>query len=294
MEWYHQAVLTQQQKHKSKKRDYYVNASTQYIAPFRIADRLWYVGDKAVCVHLIETDEGLILLDAGYPNAAHLVVDSIWRAGFDPKDVKWILHTHVHFDHFGVSSEFQRLFGTKLAIGAVDAASMRENPNRTSLNFGHTEYFENPVFDRELEDGEIFEFGGVNIRCVLTPGHTLGVMTFFFDVTYEGKTYLAGLYGGAGVNALLLPCMLDYKLPTDLPERMLASLDLVESEPVMVHLGNHPDNNKTIEKREKQLLEGGNPFIDAESWKEFIESMRQKTKQKMKENKELFRVHMGS
>ena len=52
---------------------------------------LKHVGGKAVCVHLIKTDEGLILLDSGYPNAAHLVVDSIWRFGFDPKDVKWHL-----------------------------------------------------------------------------------------------------------------------------------------------------------------------------------------------------------
>ena len=88
--------------------------------------------------------------------------------------------------------------------------------------------------------------------------------------------------------------MISHELPLDMPERMLVSLDRVENEPVVVHLGNHPYNNHTLEKREKQLREGGNPFIDAASWKEFIESMRQKTKQKMKENKELFRVHMGS
>jgi len=285
MEWYDQEMLAHQMNHQNKKKTYYTNASTQYIAPFRIADRLWYVGDKAVCVHLIETDEGLILLDGGYPNAAHLIVDSIWRAGFDPKDVKWILHIHLHFDHFGVSSEFQRLFGTKLAISAVDAASMREKPVRTSIDFGPTPYMENPVYDRELEDGEIFEFGGVKIRCVLTPGHTLGVMSFFFDVTDGGKTYRAGLMGGAGNTCLRLFYLLALDLPLDMPERMLRSVEICEEEKVTLHLGNHPANNRTVEKREQQLREGGNPFLDeGQSWQRQLDELRAATKEIMVKN----------
>ena len=280
MEWYEQEFLAYGQKHRNKWKEYYTHPSSQYLAPFRMADRLWYVGDKAVCIHLIETDEGLILLDAGYPNAAHLVVDSIWRAGFDPADVKWILHTHLHSDHFGVSSEFQRLYGTKLAISVQDAASMRENPRRTGLEFSHTEFIENPTFDRELEDGEIFEFGGVKIRCVLTPGHSMGVMSFFFDVTENGKTYRAGLFGGAGHTALNLFYLLALDLPLDMPWRMLRSLDICEEEQVTLHLGNHPRNNLTVQKREQQLREGGNPFLDeGQSWKRLLDELREITRE---------------
>lgn len=287
MEWYEQELLAYAQKHRNKLKEYYTSPSTQYLAPFRMADGLWYVGDKAVCVHLIETKDGLILLDAGYPNAAHLVVDNIWRAGFDPADVKWILHTHLHFDHFGVSSEFQRLYGTKLAISAVDAASMRENPRRTSLEFSHTDFIENPIFDRELEDGEIFEFGGVKIRCVLTPGHSLGVMSFFFDVTDGGKTYRAGLMGGAGHTALNLFYLLALGLPLDMPRRMLRSLDICEEERVTLHLGNHPRNNLTVQKREQQLREGGNPFLDeGQSWKRLLDELRKITREILVKNED--------
>jgi metallo-beta-lactamase class B len=253
-----------------------------------MADGLWYVGDKKVSVHLIETNEGLILLDAGYPNAAHLVVDSIWRAGFDPKDVKWILHSHLHFDHFGVSSEFQSLYGTKLAISSVDAASIRERPDRTHLDSGHSSFLKNPVFDLELEDGEIFEFGGVKIRCVLTPGHTLGVMSFFFDAVYNGKTYLAGMLGGAGTLSALNRFSMEAEgLPLDMPQRMIRSLDYLMNEPVTLHLGNHPYNSATFEKRERQLREGGNPFVDdGTSWREFLLRTKDKCEKIIQDNAE--------
>ena len=46
-------------------------------------------------------------------------------------------------------------------------------------------------FDYEIEDEKVFELVNVKIRCVPTSGHTAGVLSFFFLVTYNGKTYLA-------------------------------------------------------------------------------------------------------
>ena len=255
-----------------------------------MADDLYYVGDRLVCVHLIRTDAGLILLDAGYPCTKHLLMESIFRLGFDPADVRWILLTHAHSDHYGAANEFRNLYGTKVALSAVDAKSMRKRPFRAGASLTYIPQ-NLPVIDRELEDGEIFSFGGKQIRCVLTPGHTLGTMSFFFDVTDNGTTYLAGQYGGAGVNALKLPYALHYQLPLDMAQRMVASLDRVKDEPVVVHLGNHPYNSHTLEKRERQLKEGGNPFVDASTWPEFVADIRQKSLKIMEENAELARQH---
>ena len=71
------------------------------VAPFRIADNLYYVGNSDVSCHLVDTGEGLLLLDTSYSSAAYLLLESIRSLGFDPKDVKWILHSHGHIDHFG-------------------------------------------------------------------------------------------------------------------------------------------------------------------------------------------------
>ncbi len=289
MKWYDQWQDERLQKYHEKHNGFYAEPSTEYIAPFKMADDLYYVGDKLVCIHMIRTDEGLILLDAGYPCAKDLLIENIVRLGFDPADVRWIILTHAHFDHYGAANEFRNLYGTKVALSAADAASMRERPSRA---FAPCPFPYNlPVIDRELEDGEIFSFGGKQIRCVLTPGHTLGAMSFFFDVTDGGNTYLAGQFGGAGVNALRLPYMLHHQLPLDMAHRMVESLDLLMKEPVAVQLGNHPYNSNTLEKRERQLKEGGNPFVDTTTWPEFLAKIRKKSLMIIESNAELARQH---
>lgn len=287
MEWYEERMRQLREDKAKKKARYYAEPSSKAIAPFRIADDLYYVGDQMVCVHLIRTDEGMILIDAGYPCAKHLLMESIIRLGFDPADVRWIILTHAHYDHFGASNEFRNLYGTKVAISAADAASMRENPARVSADPP-----EPPVIDRELQDGEIFSFGGKKIRCVLSPGHTLGVMSFFMDVTDCGKTYRAGMLGGVGHTSVALYYLLHYGLPLDLPQRMLVTLEQMEKEHVDIHLGNHPANNHTLEKREQQLREGGNPFIDPESWGKFICKIRENYRKTIKENAEMAKRHL--
>ena len=251
-------------------KEFYKNPSIEYIKPFKIADQLYYVGDKKVCIHLIDTGDGLILLDSGYIGATHLLVESIWRAGFDPQDVRWIIHTHGHYDHFGASEEFRIMYGTKLAISRVDAESLREKPHRSCIFEDIFPCAKIPEFDYEIEDGEIFELGNMKIRCVLTPGHTDGVLSLFFEVTDNGKTHLAGMFGGAGTNAVTLPFTFYDERGADCAKEMISSIEKIWNEPVTIHIGNHPGNNHTLEKRAKQLEEGGNPFISPDSWKNFL------------------------
>lgn len=274
-------------KYAESKREFFTNPSSERIEPFKIADELYYVGDKKVCVHLIDTGDGLILLDSGFPCAVHLLVDSIWRAGFDPQEVRWIIHTHGHYDHFGASGEFRRMYGTKLAISKVDAGLLREKPSLAHIDKAMFPYAQIPAFDYEIEDGEIFQCGNVKIRCVLTPGHTAGVLSLFFNVTYNGNTYLAGLFGGAGVNALGLPYMCYTGDTSDCPRQMINSIEKLLAEPVEVHLGNHPSDNRTVEKREKQQKEGGNPFIDSDSWCHFLNKRKGRVEQIIRDNAEL-------
>ena len=69
--------------------------------PFKIAENLYFVGTKRASSHLIDTGCGLILLDTGYPKDLYLILDGIYRLGFNPSDIKYILHSHGHIDHFG-------------------------------------------------------------------------------------------------------------------------------------------------------------------------------------------------
>ena len=268
-------------------RAFYTNSSVARTKPFKIADQLYYVGDKKVCVHLIDTGDGLILLDSGYFGTAHLLIDSIWRVGFDPANVRWIIHTHGHHDHFGASEEFRIMYGTKLAISRVDAEALRKEPKLASINSSIYPYAKIPDFDYEIEDGEIFELGSMKIHCVLTPGHTDGVLSLFFEVTDNGKTYLAGMFGGAGVNAVTLPYIVHNGRKEDCAQQMLSSIKNIWDRPVVVHIGNHPKNNNTMEKRDQQLKKGGNPFVAPDSWHTFLGELITKIENIIAENKKM-------
>nr|MBQ4320223.1 MBL fold metallo-hydrolase [Clostridia bacterium] len=276
----------QAQGYRNRHRKFYENPSTSRVEPFKIADNLYYVGDAEVCVHLIDTGDGLILLDSGFLGAEHLLVDSIWRLGFDPKNVRWIIHSHGHSDHFGASCEFRIMYGTKLAISRVDGEFMKNSP-RPYVDTISFPYAYKPEFDYFIEDGEIFELGNTKIRCVLTPGHTDGVLSFFFNVTVNGEPQLAGMFGGAGVNAITRRYMAVTGINPDSPNLMLKSIAQVRNEPVTVHLGNHPGNNNTLGKRKKQLEEGGNPFVDENSWPRFLDSLTVNVNKIIKENEEV-------
>ena len=89
--------------------DFYDHPEAYTIAPFQIFGNLWYVGDQKVTSHLIDTGDGLILFDTGYGHTTHMMLDSIRGAGFDPMDIKIIIHSHGHFDHFGSGQELSSM-----------------------------------------------------------------------------------------------------------------------------------------------------------------------------------------
>ena len=105
-------------------RDIIDTPSSYYIEPFQIAGNLFFVGTKDSASHVIDTGEGLILIDTGYPNMGGHLLHAIWKCGFVPEDIKIILHTHGHFDHFGNTAFIKKLTQGKTYMGKEDAKMM--------------------------------------------------------------------------------------------------------------------------------------------------------------------------
>ena len=264
-------------KYQQNHLTFYRDPADFALEPFKIFGPLYYVGDKRVCVHLIDTGDGLVLIDSGYSHTIHLLVDSIWRLGFDPRDIRYILHTHGHYDHYGASNEFKKLYGCQLVISRTDAELLRTNPPAASGSWSSIVTplaYIPPVFDRELEDGEDFIHGDLRIHCVQVPGHTPGAMAFFFDVEENGRTLRAGLFGGVGLGSVR-KCVLEHRhQPLSLQQDMLDSLEKVRGQKVDIHLGNHPSNNHTLERRARQLAGDPDAFIDPAAWDPFLDQTR--------------------
>ena len=91
-----------------------------YTKPFKIAGNVYYVGNKNVSAHLIATSEGLILYDTTFQHCAPMIMQAILDLGFDPRDVKYVVLTHGHFDHYGCAAWFQGMYGAKICMGELD------------------------------------------------------------------------------------------------------------------------------------------------------------------------------
>lgn len=254
--------------------DFYQHPGSVYLEPFKLLGNLYYVGDKRVCAHLIDTGEGLILFDAGYQHTIHLLIQSIWAMGFRPEDVKYLILSHGHFDHFGACNEFRTLYGTKTFMSKADCDMLQNTPQAGLLDMNPNPYALLPVIDHPFEDGEIISLGNTRIECVLSPGHSPGTTSFFFDVAEGDKIYKVGYFGGTGFLTLYRDFLNKYGLPQELRRRFTETIHMLRSRQVDIPLGNHPPQNKTLQKRRRMLEDPSvNPFIDPAEWGAYLDKL---------------------
>lgn len=260
--------------------DFYRDPGSFQIEPFRIFGNLWYVGDRNVCMHLIDTGEGLILFDTGYRNAFPYLLESIRKAGFDPADIKYVIHSHGHFDHFGGSIDLRHMFNPTICMSRVDTELLREKPERALVELGPMRFDEICWPDVELDDGQEITLGNTTILCRLAPGHTWGTMAFFFNVTDGKETKRVGYWGGVGFLTIYKDYCRDMGLPENKSEAMLKSVEMLRKEKVDITIGNHPSQNCTIDKREWMLSHPGtNPFLNPGSWQILLNTVEQRCRE---------------
>lgn len=150
--------------------------------PFRIHGNTWYVGTDGLSSILIETDDGLVLIDGGLPQSAALIDANIRALGFDPHAIKAILVSHVHYDHVGGVAALQRQSGANVYTSVAG----REPLARGTLSEDDPQYQADPDEGRfpavrsvvAVADGEMITVGSVGVTAVYTPGHTAGGMTW--------------------------------------------------------------------------------------------------------------------
>ena len=89
--------------------------------------------------------------------------------------VEWVLDTHPHADHLTASAPLADRFGAPNAIGARTreiAALWRD------LYHLPDAFDVDAAYARLFEDGETFALGALPVQVVLSPGHTLGSVTY--------------------------------------------------------------------------------------------------------------------
>ncbi len=246
--------------------------------PFQLYGKLWHIGGKMSPSYLFDTGDGLLLLDTGFPKNGYFMFRNMHDLGYDPRDVRWILHSHGHFDHIGMTRALVEMTGAKTYIGAADRDYVNGTLDLTwarELGSRYDEPFEPDVL---INDGDILHFGNLAIRCVAAPGHTPGTMAFFFDLEENGVVRRAGMHGGVGSNSMMMKFLRKYGLSTECRRQFPAGLEKLKKEPVEIFVGNHLPNYHAEEKLRfrRENPDGPNPFVDPGEWVRFLEERAQK------------------
>ena len=203
------------------------------IRPTRVFDNLYALGRTSTVVWALTTPDGILLIDAGYPDQLESVLLSQLRAvGLDPNDVRYVLVGHGHADHFGGASYFQQR-GARVALSAADW-DLIENPAPPGAPASAG--LPPPRRDVVVADGEPIRFGGAEITPVLIPGHTPGALGFVFRVADGARSHTAALFGGS--------ILLVNRIPDDGLRQYVQSLErfgaVTKRLGVDVEIQNHP------------------------------------------------------
>lgn len=251
------------------------------IAPFAVTDNVWYVGNAQVASHLIDTGAGLLLLDTGWPSTLYLLLESIRMLGFDPRDLRWILHSHAHVDHFGGTRRLVEKYGCETYLGRNDLPLLRERSDLTYADENAYLLYADFPIDYTLSDGETIQFGNVNVTVREAPGHTPGTLGIFFDSFCDGKPVRVGMHGGVGINTLESGYMRAHGV--NWRAAYLDSMESMMRERVDVVLGNHPYQAHVLE-RLAAAKPGENPFFDPSWWGAFLSDRLQQYRALLKKD----------
>jgi len=142
--------------------------------PFAVSTRFVYaylIYGKQIC-----------LVDSGTASAKEKIFDYMQQTGRDPKEISWLVQTHSHADHIGLSAEIKKISRCKVAAHAAEKAwiedielQYRERPTATFRS-----YVQNSVgVDVVVRDGETLDLGGgLTLEVIHTPGHSNGSVSY--------------------------------------------------------------------------------------------------------------------
>jgi len=161
---------------------------------------------RYVLVYAFETDRGVYIVDAGWntDEAFDALDTGLQAAGFSAADVRGVMVTHIHPDHYGLAGRLRDHSDAWIALHPADAALVHdryEEPGdlltRMGImlrRFGAPEeelealrdasmparpFVDFATPDVLMEDGDRPDMPGWDLTAVWTPGHSPGHLCFW-------------------------------------------------------------------------------------------------------------------
>lgn len=159
-------------------------------------DASWYTN-----VYVIEGSDGHILVDSGWDSQESLwaLQEGIKAANLKLRDITKVVITHIHPDHYGLSSKIKQICGAQVAIHRIDAGFisprykdfanlikktgelLRQNgvpdnelPQLKEASLWMNKYVTPNAPEVMLEDGDTISNDSFEFEVLWTPGHSPG------------------------------------------------------------------------------------------------------------------------
>ena len=256
---------------------------TTPIAPFRIADNLYYVGSQDLASYLVVTPKGNILINANLDSSPPQIRASVEKLGFRWTDIKILLNSQAHDDHMGGAAEVIRETHAKNMVMDGDV-SVVESGGRTDFLAPSPNI---PTFapvhvDRVLHDEDTVSLGGVTLTAHKTAGHTRGC------TTWTMRSHLPGEPAGTSRNIVIVGGVgfwSEYHLvatpshPVSYPgivQDFQHAFAVLGALPCDVFLGAHGGYFDMLTKLKHYPQDGPDVFIDPKGYKEFVTHAQEK------------------
>lgn len=91
----------------------------------KVADGVIKITRAVTNCYLVDTDDGVLPIDAGLPRSWPLVLDALRSRGLSADDIASVYLTHGHFDHVGLAERLQEDHHVPIHVNAADVPLAR-------------------------------------------------------------------------------------------------------------------------------------------------------------------------
>ncbi len=232
-----------------------------------------------VNVYLIKGTKGYLLVDSGWNTDESFTTfhNYLLKHGLSFLDIKQILITHVHPDHYGMAGRIKQLSGAEIMMHHIEkdfirpryinmnellaltdkaltanGASAKEMEVLRDASLGLENFVVPTLPDTTLHDGEIIKTGLFTFRVIWTPGHSSGHLCLYEP---EKKIFLSGdhILPKITPNVGLHPQSIENPLG-----RYIESLQQIKKLDIKLMLPGHDQPFKNVKTRINEIIKHHN------------------------------------
>jgi metallo-beta-lactamase class B len=216
------------------------------LEPMQVMDELYFLGARWTTAYAIKTSAGIIIIDSmdNPDEAEHYIEGGLRKLGLDPADIRYVVISHAHGDHYGGAAYLKQKFNPHVVMSEIDWKALEETQRDPLFGTKRNPLFgDPPQRDQSVNDGDTLTLGDTTLKFYVIPGHTFGTLATVFTVHDSGEAHRAVAWGGTAYNFGPLPDRLQLYSDTTVKYR-----DVLRKENTDIFLSNHTSFDAAVEK----------------------------------------------